>query len=172
NYREITSLRHISFLGDTVALGVGISNPWMLVGQVSLLLLVIFTLDATLTALAQAVLVLWQIVDMPLTESFFFLGIVVAMAYEMSRETLRAAQLSEELRESEVRMTLAAEAAGFGVWMWTTASSRIWGSEKWLRLFGFAPGEAVTFEKVIQRVHPDDRERMESAVRRAMKDQA
>ena len=192
NYREVTRLRHIPFLGDSVSLGVGVSNPWMLVGQLSLLLLVIFTADATitvwrrgdrrqalvtggsivffaLTGMVQAVLVLWRMVDWPLTESFFFLGIVVAMGYEMSRETLRAAQLFDELRESEARMTLAAEAAGFGVWMWTIVSDRIWGSERWFRLFGFAPGEAVTFGMVMQRIHPDDRERVERAVRRAMR---
>ncbi len=90
NYREVTALRHIPFLGETVSLGVGVSNPWMLTGQLSLLLLVIFTVDATvtvwrrgdrrqavvtggsivffsLTGMVQAVLVLWRIVDMPLT---------------------------------------------------------------------------------------------------------
>ena len=104
NYREVSRLRHIPFLGESVSLGVGVSNPWMLVGQLSLLLLVIFTVDATitvwrrgdrrqavvtggsivffsLTGMVQAVVVLWQMVDMPLTQSFFFLGIVVAMGW-------------------------------------------------------------------------------------------
>ena len=156
----------------------------MLVGQLSLLLFVVFVADAAITvwrrgdrrqalatggsilffalaAIVESVLVLWQIVDWPLTASFSFLGIVVAMGYEMSRETLRAAQLSDDLRESEERMTLAAEAAGFGVWMWSIARNQVWGSERWLRLFGFAPDAAVSFEKVIQRIHPDDRERVE-----------
>jgi PAS domain S-box-containing protein len=193
NYREVTGLRHIPFLGEKVSLGVGVSNPWMLVGQLSLLVLVIFAVDATitvwrrgdrrqavvtggsivvftLTGMAQAVLVLWQMVDMPLTVSFSFLGIVVAMGYEMSRETLRAAQLSEDLRESQERMTLATEAAGFGVWMWNIARNQIWGSARWLGLFGFAPDATVTFENVIQRIHPDDRQVVEREVRRAVSD--
>jgi len=192
NYREVTGLRHIQFLGETISLGVGISNPWMLVGQLSLLLFVIFTLDATitvwrrgdrplavvtggsivffaLTGMAQAVLVLWQVVDMPLTQSFFFLGIVVAMGYEMSRETLRAAKLSDDLRESETRMTLAAEAAGFGVWIWNLAGNRVWGSEQALRLFEFPLNAEVSFDEVTQRVHPDDRERVATARDRAMR---
>ena len=45
----------------------------------------------------------------------------------------------ELLRESEERMTLAAEAAGFGVWMWSIPRNQVWGSERWLRLFGFPP---------------------------------
>ena len=46
-------------------------------------------------------LVFWQLVDLPLTASLFFLGIVVAMGYDMSRETLRAAQLSGELARAK-----------------------------------------------------------------------
>jgi PAS domain S-box-containing protein len=190
NYREITGLRHIPFFGESVSVAEGVVNPCMLVGQLSLLLLVLFVADATATvwrrgdrrqALAvggsivfftlagtvQAVLVLWEMVHWPMTTSFFYLGIVATMAYEMSREALRAAQLSDDLRESEERMTLASEAAGFGVWMWSIARNQVWGSERWLRLFGFAPDTTVTFEKIIQRVHPDDREGVEHAVRRA-----
>lgn len=122
------------FFGESVSVGEGVSNPWMLVGQLGLLLAVIFVADATvavwrrgdrrqalvvggsivffvLAATVQAVLVLWQIVPAPITASFFYLGIVVAMAYEMSREVLRAAQVSDDLIDSEARMTLAAELA-------------------------------------------------------------
>ena len=195
NYREITRLRHIPFFGESVSVAEGVANPCMLVGQLSLLLLVLFVADATVTvwrrgdrrqALAvggsivfftlagtvQAVLVLWGMVHWPMTTSFFYLGIVATMAYEMSREALRAAQLSDDLRESEERMTLASEAAGFGVWIWSTARNQIWGSERWLRLFGFAPDATVTFENVIQRIHPEDREGVERAVRRAVADRS
>lgn len=120
----------------------------------------------------QAVLIFWQIVDWPVMVTPPFTGMVIAMAYELSRDTLRVVQLTDDLRESEERMSLAAEAAGFGVWMWTIANNRVWGSERWLRLFGYAPGETVTFEKVVERIHPDDREQVERAMRRAMEDQA
>jgi PAS domain S-box-containing protein len=165
----------------------------MLVSQLSLLLFVIFTADAALsvwrrgdrrqalatcgsillfavTAILLSLLVLWHWVDWPLTASFCFLGIIVAMGYEMSYETLRAAQLADDLRENEERMTLAATAAGFGVWMWTIARNEMWASERWRTLFGFAPDAAVTFEKVIERIHPDDRELVEREVRRAVTD--
>ncbi len=74
----------------------------------------------------------------------------------------------EALRESEERITLAAEAAEFGVWVWNLARNTVWGSERWLRLFGFAAGEAISFERIIQRIHPDDRETVEREVRRAL----
>src|SRR5438093_4024682 len=49
NYRKITGLRHVPFLGESVSVPKGVPNPWMLVGQFSLLLLVIFVVDATIT---------------------------------------------------------------------------------------------------------------------------
>jgi two-component system, LuxR family, sensor kinase FixL len=193
NYREVTGLLHIPFLGESVSVAQGVSNPWMLVGQLSLVLWVVFVADAAtavwrrgdkrqalvvggscvffvLAATVQAVLVLWQIIHFPMTPSFFYMGIVVAMSYEMTREALRAAQLSDELRESEERMILATEAAGVGIWMWRIARNRVWGSERWLHLFGFAPDAALTFEQIIQRIHPDDRGTVEHEVRRALED--
>jgi PAS domain S-box-containing protein len=127
NYREVTALGHIRFLGESVSTGVGVSNPLMLIGQLSLLLMLIFVADAaisvwrrgdrrralltggsivffSLAAIAEAVLVLWQIVEWPLTASIFYLGIVLSMSYEMSRDMLRAAQLSEELHKSQQQL--------------------------------------------------------------------
>lgn len=102
NYREITHLRHIPFLGKTVSLAEGVSNSWMLVGQLSLLLFVVFVTDVAITVwrrgdrrqalvtgggivffvlaiTVQAVLVLWEIVSWPLTASFFYTAIVAAV---------------------------------------------------------------------------------------------
>ncbi len=74
----------------------------------------------------------------------------------------------QALREGEERMTLAAEAAAFGVWVWNLADNKVWGSERWLRLFGFAAGENISLETVLQRVHPDDRETVAREVRGAV----
>jgi formate hydrogenlyase transcriptional activator len=74
----------------------------------------------------------------------------------------------QERRESEERMALAAEAAEFGVWGWNIARNQIWGSERWLSLFGFISGEDISFEKVIQRIHPNDRVTVEHEVRHAL----
>ena len=190
NYREVTALRHIPFLGETASLGVGVSNPWMLVGQLSLVCLVAFTLDATITVwrrgdwrsalvtggsivffsvtgMVQAVLVLWRIVDLPLTESFCFLGIVLTMGYELSRETLRAAELGRELRESEQRMALATEAANLGVWVRDLARNEIWATDKWRALLGFSPTERLDVDGFFQKVHPADRAQIRIEVEKA-----
>ena len=90
---------------------------------------------------------------------------VVAQIFTNALARKRADQA---LRESEERMTLAAEAAQFGVWGWNIVRNQVWGSERWLSLFGFASGEDVSFEKIVQRIHPDDRETVEREVRRAL----
>ena len=179
NYREVTALRHVPFLGESVSVGVGVANPWMLVGHLSLLLFVIFTADAVITVwrrgerrqalftggsiaffalvgLLQAVLVLWHMVDLPLTASFFFLGIVVAMGYDLGSETLRAAQLAEELRESEARLQLAADSAGMGLWNWDLKTNLFWATERARKLYEFSLDEPISFEKFLSKLHPDD----------------
>jgi PAS domain S-box-containing protein len=165
----------------------------MLVGQASFFLLAVYVVDVMLTvsrrgdrrqarvlagaivffvvaATGQIVLVLWQIVPSPLTPSVFFLGIVATMAYEMSADVRRAAQLVDDLRDSEERMTLATEAGGIGTWMWSITRDQVWGSERWRHLFGFAPDVALSLENVIERIHPDDRGTVERDVRRAVED--
>ncbi len=190
NYREITGLRHLPFFGEPVSVAEGVANPWMLVGQLSLLLLVIFVADAALAvwrrgdrrqalmvggsivlallaATVQAVLVFWGMLRWPITASWFYLGLVAAMAYELSRDALRAAQLTRELRASEQRMTLAAEAANLGVWFREFARNEIWASDQWRAMFGFAKSERLELDRVLQRLHPDDREVVRQAMAKA-----
>ena len=50
NYLEITSLRQVPFLGDSVTVFQGIPNPWMLFGYATMLLILIFVADASVTA--------------------------------------------------------------------------------------------------------------------------
>ena len=119
NYREITSLNHIPFLGESVSIAEGTPNPWMLVGQLSLLMFMVFFADAAITVWRRgdqrlalvvggsitffllvgsvdAILVFWGIIHAPFMASLSFAGIVAAMGYELSRDLLRATQLARE----------------------------------------------------------------------------
>jgi two-component system sensor kinase FixL len=124
NYREITALRHIPFLGESVSVAEGVANPWMLVAQFSLLLLLIFVTDATVTvwrrgnrrqalmvggsivllvvgASVEAVVITWGIIPIPMTASLFYQGLVAVMACELSYDVLRAAQITQRLQASD-----------------------------------------------------------------------
>src|SRR5947199_1174342 len=127
NFRRITSLRHFSWWdGDMMSMPVGVANPWGLLSSVSLLLVLIFFVDATITVwrrgdrrralvvggsmifgaiLAWHVpLVIWGIIDIPFFLCFAYSGIVVAMGYELSSVITRAAQLARKLKASQAAM--------------------------------------------------------------------
>ena len=125
NYRSIEALRPVRFLGESVSVVVGVPNPWMLVGQAGLLLLVIFAVDATaavwrrgdrrkalvvgggIVLLAvggsvQAALVLWGLLAAPIASTLFYAGLVAAMGYELSLDVIRAARLADALHEKQL----------------------------------------------------------------------
>ena len=48
NFRQITEVRRLSFLGETVSMPGGVVSAWTRLGEVSSLLLLIFVIDASL----------------------------------------------------------------------------------------------------------------------------
>jgi two-component system sensor kinase FixL len=198
NFRDITSLRQFSWAGETLSVPIGVANPWGLLSSVSLLLLLIFFVDATITVwrrgdrrralvvggsmifgaiLAWHVpLVIWGMIEIPFFLCFAYSGIVAAMGYELSNDMARAAQLARqlqaseaELREAKQRMELAANAAELGMWMWDIVRNEIWITDKGRALFGFAPSEKLDFDRFRSRVHPEDRESVLKAVENSLR---
>src|SRR6266566_4308889 len=87
---------------------------------------------------------------------------ISAMALSAGMAERRGAE--EALRESEARVSLAANAANLGLWFWNIRDDKLWVTEQWRRLFGFAESEPVSFDRVLQVVHPEDRERTKQLV--------
>ena len=185
-FREL-SVHHIQFLGESVTVPGGVTNPFLAFGQFGVLLVLAFVADASITTwrrgdrqkavvggtimfflalgLGSSVPLLWANVRMPLMVSPFFLGLLAVMGYELSRDVIRASQLVRDLqaseaglRESEARMSLAVEAGDFGIWIWDLVRDEIWASDSWRALFGLAPAEPLAVDGIMQRVHPDDRD--------------
>jgi len=199
NYREITGLRHISFLGESVAIAEGVRNPWLLLGPINVVILVIFLTDATVTAwrrgdrhralymggsavfcaLASTALfqlVLLGIVQVPFVVSPFFTGMIAVMGYELGSEMFRASQLDRKLQESEAglheieeRMRLAVEGAEFGIWIRDLLRNEIWATDKWRELFGFPGTERLELDKILDRIHSEDRDVFRSILEKAAK---
>jgi PAS domain S-box-containing protein len=72
-------------------------------------------------------------------------------------------------QKSESRMKLALEAARVGTWEWEIGSNRTSWSPENYTLMGLAPGAGLaTYDDWLARVHPEDRERAQAEVARAV----
>ena len=190
NFNAITDIRHFSWAGEIVSVPVGIPNPWGLLSHVSLLLLLVFCVDAAITVwrrgdrrrallvggsmifgaiLAWHVpLVIWGIIDVPFFLGFTYTGIVAAMGYELSSDMARAARLTRELEISEKRFNLAADSANLGMWEWDLEKDEIWVTPTRRAQLGFSASGKITFEELISRWHEDDRDKVRQAVNEAI----
>jgi PAS domain S-box-containing protein len=190
NFKAITDIRHFSWAGEIVSVPVGIPNPWGLLSHVSLLLLLVFCVDAAITVwrrgdrrrallvggsmifgaiLAWHVpLVIWGIIDVPFFLGFTYTGIVAAMGYELSSDMARAARLTRELEISEKRFNLAADSANLGMWEWDLEKDEIWVTPTRRAQLGFSASGKITFEELISRWHADDRDKVRQAVNEAI----
>jgi two-component system sensor kinase FixL len=69
----------------------------------------------------------------------------------------RRQRVERSLRDSEERMSVAAEAANMGMWALDVVSGELWMSDKGRELFGFEPGARLDNATLVSRVHPEDR---------------
>src|SRR5213596_2241832 len=91
-------------------------------------------------------------------------AVLTITARALSAGMAERGRAEEALRESEAHVSLAANAANLGLWFWNIRDDKLWVTEKWRRLFGFAKSEPVSFDRVLQVVHPEDRQRTKQLV--------
>ncbi|MGF9757417.1 PAS domain S-box protein [Microvirga sp. 0TCS3.31] len=78
----------------------------------------------------------------------------------ISRDITGLQQTEESLRQSEERLRLAIETTGLGIWDFNTLTGeRQWTAEA-RDLFGFAQDTTITQDLVLDRIHPEDRDRV------------
>jgi len=73
----------------------------------------------------------------------------------------------EALRESEERLSLAADAAEAGMWMLDYEAGTLWATARARTIFGLSPDEAITLEDLQASVHPDDRDLIRESIERS-----
>ena len=80
----------------------------------------------------------------------------------------RRRRAEESLRVSEVRVNLAADSAGSGLWSVDPECGTVWATDHTREMFGIAPGEPLGWERFRDAIHPEDRERTTRAALAAM----
>ena len=87
-----------------------------------------------------------------------------AFARGVSRDITDRKIAEEELRETQKRMELAANAADLGMWMWDVARDDIWITDKGRMLFGWGASEKLDLDRFKNVLHPEDRQRVLGAI--------
>lgn len=195
NFQQITRLHQFSWWGgEVISVPIGVANPWGTLSSLSLLLLLVFFVDATITVwrrgnrrralfvggsmifgaiLAWHVpLVIWGVIETPFFLCFAYSGIVAAMGYELSNDMARTVQLARELEASDKRLNLVADSADLGLWEWDIVCNEIWITDKGRSLFGFGASEKLDFDCFRSRLHPEDRESVLKAVEDSLRTRA
>ena len=87
----------------------------------------------------------------------------------VGRDVTEKKQREEELRETKQRLDLALEGADAGVWEWNIETDDLVWDETMEQLFGLPPGTFEgTLEAFIKRVHPEDRNQLNSDIQTAL----
>ena len=86
-------------------------------------------------------------------------GAVVAIA-DIDREK----RAQDSLQRSEGRLQLALAASEAGAWRWDIAGNLVEVSDSYRAVLGFTATETLTYDRWLERVHPEDRERSHARV--------
>jgi PAS domain S-box-containing protein len=76
--------------------------------------------------------------------------------------------IDEALCTSEERLQLALDTARMGQWDWNIVTGEVEWSDRCKALYGLPIDAPVTYEQFLQALHPEDRERVDTALRRAV----
>ena len=192
NFRKLTDIHHLGLWGgEMVSLPVGVPNPWGILSFISLLLILTFSVDATITVwrrgdrrraliiggsmifgavvASHVPLVIAGVIHVPFFLCFAYTGIVAAMAYELSNDMFQAAQLAHELEVSDKKLNLAADSADLSLWEWDSNKDEFWITPTRRAQLGWPVSRKITFEDAMSRWYADDRDRVRQAIEDAIK---
>jgi len=196
HFTAIESIEQRSFLGEQVTvLGHGIARDWQWLATFANLLLLTYVADATLQLLRagsaesrrKALVVggatlVSALMSMLYSQLMILAGLQVpallsppqlimfsAMAFELSRGTLRASRLARELEGSQSRLDVVTAAAGLGLWTWDARAGSLWANSRARAMFGLESSgdDFLVVDTVRRLIHPDDLGRIREIWRHA-----
>jgi PAS domain S-box-containing protein len=98
----------------------------------------------------------------------------VATAIVITRLISRMQQLTKELQRREAHLAEAQKLAHTGSWVWRLKGREVvYLSDEWYRIYGFDPADGLpSWERRLERVHPEDRARWQGVLDRATGEKA
>ncbi len=101
-----------------------------------------------------------------LAQNFNRMSIAIQESYKrMHNEINKSINTEAELRASQERYSLAAQGANDGLWDWELNNNSIYFSPRWKSMLGYKNYEIKnTPEEWFSRIHPDDRDHVESDI--------
>jgi signal transduction histidine kinase len=183
NFQRIDAIAQAQFLGEQVTVVTSaVTGQYQWLALLASFLFPLFIIDVMLTLWRQRAaearrvalviggpvlvsvllswlltqLVIWRAAELPLLLIPPFVIALGAMALEVSRDVLRAAGLARDLRESEQRLALAADAAGAGLWTWDSDTARVWATERARAILCLDPTADIRPTEVLSVVDPAD----------------
>jgi len=92
----------------------------------------------------------------------------LAFGIRFLRARIARKDMHEELQRANARFSIAAEAAGLGVWDWDLRNDELLWDDRMYALYGVKRGDfGGAYDAWLQGVHPEDRERSDAISRRA-----
>lgn len=90
---------------------------------------------------------------------------------EVSRDITEDKDVDDRLRRAQEQLAEAEQLAQLGSWERDLAEDRVWWSDELYRIFGLAPDQSPpSYEALLDRIHPDDRGRLDRTVQRTLAD--
>jgi PAS domain S-box-containing protein len=90
---------------------------------------------------------------------------------DLTREILERREAEEQLLKSQSQLSQAQQIAKIGSWEWDIVRDEVSFSEETRCLYGYARDEDFDMKKCLERVHPDDVERVRQALAEAVQSQ-
>ena len=84
------------------------------------------------------------------------------------RDVTARKHAQEALLASEERLRMTLEAAEMGTWFWDIRKDEVSCSERFRTIFGISSAIELNYQVCLGRTHPDDRERVDQAVRKTI----
>src|SRR5215203_3429841 len=190
NFREIKSIEKTQVLGETLSYAISVPNPWTLIATSTFVLLFIYGIDASvrawrrghlrstffvglgvcffaLVAMVSPLILIFGILKVTFFSTPAVFVLIGVMLSKLNNDLHQSAMLTgklvvkeNELSELVKMFNRTADAANIGMWTRKTGDDFTWMSNKTRELFELTSSEQATFTKIIQKIHPEDRQKV------------